>query len=41
MTRRGVANEARSMAIYLVRLLRGDTLEEIGKEFKITKYSSQ
>jgi chromosomal replication initiation ATPase DnaA len=40
LTRRGVANEARSMAIYLTRLLRGDTLEEIGREFKIAKYSS-
>ena len=39
LTRRGVANEARSMAIYLMRLLRGDTLEEIGREFKIAKYS--
>ncbi len=32
--------EPRSMAIYLMRHLRGDILEEIGREFKIAKYSS-
>ena len=40
MTRRGIANEPRSVAIYLMRHLRGDSLEEIGREFKIAKYSS-
>lgn len=40
LTRRGIANEPRSMAIYLMRHLRGDSLEEIGREFKIAKYSS-
>ncbi len=37
---RGVTNEARNAAIYLTRLLRRDTLKEIGKEFKISNYSS-
>ena len=40
LMRRGIANEPRSMAIYLMRHLRGDSLEEIGREFKIAKYSS-
>ena len=40
LTRRGIANEPRSVAIYLMRHLRGDSLEEIGREFKIAKYSS-
>jgi len=40
LTRRGAANEPRNMAIYLMRHLRGDSLEEIGREFKIAKYSS-
>ncbi|MCP4374395.1 MAG: transposase, partial [Deltaproteobacteria bacterium] len=37
---RGVTNEARNAAIYLTRLLRRDTLKEIGKEFKISNYST-
>ena len=40
LTRRGMANEPRSMAIYLMRHLRGDSLEEIGREFRVAKYSS-
>jgi hypothetical protein len=40
LTRRGIANEPRSVAIYLTRHLRGDSLKEIGREFKIAKYSS-
>ncbi|MCP4264993.1 MAG: hypothetical protein GY777_05355 [Candidatus Brocadiaceae bacterium] len=28
------------MAIYLTRLLRRDSLKEIGKEFKVSNYSS-
>ncbi len=39
-TRRGVTNEPRNAAIYLMRHLRGDSLEEIGREFKVAKYSS-
>ncbi len=38
--RRGLVNEPRNVAIYLTRYLRRDTLKEIGKEFKIAKYSS-
>ena len=37
---RGVTNDARNAAIYLTRLLRRDTLKEIGKEFRIYNYSS-
>ncbi len=37
---RGVTNEARNVAIYLTRLLRRDSLKEIGKEFKVSNYSS-
>jgi putative transposase len=40
VTRRGMANEPRNVAIYLMRHLRGDSLEEIGREFGIAKYSS-
>ena len=38
--RRGVVNEPRNVAIYLTRYLRRDSLKEIGKEFKVAKYSS-
>jgi len=40
ITRRGFTNEPRNVAIYLMRHLRGDSLEDIGKEFKMAKYSS-
>ena len=40
VSRRGVDNEPRKVAIYLIRLLRGDALVEIAREFKINKYSS-
>jgi hypothetical protein len=39
-TKRGAANEPRKVSIYLVRRLRRDTLKEIGRQFKIEKYSS-
>ena len=39
-SRRGVSNEPRNVAIYLLRSLRGDNLEEIGGEFNITRFSS-
>jgi len=39
-TRRGVSNEARNVLAYLIRRLRRDTLNEIGGQFKIEKYSS-
>jgi len=37
---RGTTNEPRNVAIYLTRLLRHDSLKEIGKDFKIPNYSS-
>jgi chromosomal replication initiation ATPase DnaA len=33
-------NEQRNVVIYLVRLPRGERLEEIGRQFGISKYSS-
>ena len=39
-SRRGISNEPRNVAIYLLRSLRGDKLEEIGREFNITRFSS-
>jgi REP element-mobilizing transposase RayT len=39
-SRRGVSNEARSIAIYLARQLRGDGLKQIGENFLVNKYSS-
>jgi REP element-mobilizing transposase RayT len=40
VSRRGVFNEPRNMAIYLTRRLRGDSLTEIAEQFQIRKYSS-
>ena len=40
ITRRGIPNEPRNVAIYLMRHMRGDSLEDIGREFKVAKYSS-
>ena len=40
LARRGVINEARSMAIYLLRYLRGDPLTTIGKVFDIQSCST-
>ncbi|RLI50457.1 MAG: transposase [Candidatus Thorarchaeota archaeon] len=39
-SRRGVLNEPRNVAIFLIRRLRGEKLEEIGRQFGIAKYSS-
>ncbi len=39
-SRRGHFREARNVAIYLARRLRGDTLKEIGKDFGIERYST-
>jgi hypothetical protein len=39
-SRRGHENEARNVAIYLARRLRGDRLKEIGEAFKIGRYST-
>jgi hypothetical protein len=38
--KRGTVNEARNMAIYLLRYLRGDSLTAIGKVFNIHSYST-
>jgi putative transposase len=39
-SKRGHRNEARNVAIYLARRLRGDRLKEIGEAFKIGRYST-
>ena len=39
-SRRGRLNEPRNVAVFLVRRLRGEKLEEIGRQFGIAKYSS-
>ena len=39
-SKRGTFNEARNVAIYLTRRLRGDKLGEICKEFHMKRYSS-
>ena len=39
-SRRGVFNEPRNVALYLARRLRGERLEDIGRGFNISKYSS-
>ena len=36
----GVLNEPRNVAVFLVRRLRGEKLEAIGRQFGIAKYSS-
>ena len=38
--RRGIENEPRDVAIYLLRTVRGDPLMRIGHEFGMTQYSS-
>jgi REP element-mobilizing transposase RayT len=40
ISRRGLSNEPRHMAIYLTRRLRGDSLKSIGEQFQVDKYSS-
>jgi chromosomal replication initiation ATPase DnaA len=35
-----VENEARDLAIYLLRYIRSERLEKIGKEFNLNNYSS-
>ncbi len=40
LSRRGMFNEPRNVAIYLTRRLRGDSLKKIAKEFGMSKYSS-
>ena len=40
ISRRGISNEPRNVAIFLLRNLKGSKLDEIGREFDINKYSS-
>ena len=40
ISRRGISNEPRNVAIFLLRNLKGSKLDEIGREFDIDKYSS-
>ena len=39
-SRRGVENEARDLAIYMLRFIRGERLAVIGQEFNLNNYSS-
>ena len=39
-SRRGTFNEPRSMAMHLARILRKDSLKDIGSEFDLSGYSS-
>ncbi len=39
-SRRGVTNEPRNAVIFLLRTLRKDNLEEIGRKFNINRFSS-
>jgi len=40
LSKRGVFNEPRNVAIYLIRQLRGESLKQIGEQFQMKKYSS-
>ena len=40
VTRRGVFNKPRNVAIYLTRRLRNDNLRQVGEQFRIKKYST-
>jgi len=40
LSKKGVFNEPRNVAIYLTRLLRNDSLKQIGEQFQMKKYSS-
>ena len=40
VSRRGFFNEPRNVSIYLIRRLRRDGLQEIGRQFQMHKYSS-
>ena len=39
-SKRGVENEARDLAIYMLRVIRGERLTIIGQEFNLNNYSS-
>ena len=40
ISKRGLFNEPRNVAIYLIRRLRGESLKQIGEQFQMKKYSS-
>ena len=40
ITRRGIFNEPRNIAVYLLRQIRGDNLNNIGELFNIKTYST-
>ncbi|RZB33500.1 MAG: hypothetical protein SRB1_01127 [Desulfobacteraceae bacterium Eth-SRB1] len=40
ITRRGLLNEPRSIAVYLLRQIRGENLNNIGELFNIKAYST-
>ena len=40
ITRRGIFNEPRNIAVYLLRQIRGESLNNIGKLFNIKAYST-
>ena len=40
ITRRGIFNEPRNIAVYLLRQIRGENLNNIGKLFNIKAYST-
>ena len=39
-TRRGILNEPRNIAVYLLRQIRGERLNNIGEQFNIKAYST-
>ena len=39
-SRTGISNERRDVVIYLMRALRGDNLEKIGRSFNMNRFSS-
>ncbi len=40
ISRRGISNEPRNIAIFLMRNLKGGKLDDIGREFNVRQYSS-
>ena len=40
VSRRGIFNEPRNVAVYLIRRLRNDPLKQVGEQFGIRKYST-
>ncbi len=40
ITKRGIFNEPRNIAVYLLRQIRGENLNNIGEQFNIKAYST-